>query len=485
MTAGRGGRPGTAPRLLPAAAVVFLLAVLAAVPGLAVRATYGAHLDVDEPQYLLTAISLAEDRSLDISDELAEERWRDFADRAPSVQTAIRADGRQVSPHDPLLPLLLAVPVALGSWVAAKVALALLAGLSAVLTLVLAVRAFAVPMPLAAAGVGLAAASPPLAVYATQVYPEMPAALCVVVAALALSGRLRRRGVLALGAAVVALPWLGLKYVPVAAVLAVLALLRLLRAGRRTAVAAFAVGLVVAGGGYLAAHRLLWGGWTAYAAGDHFVQSGEFGVVGFAPDYPGRSLRLVGLLVDRGFGLVPWQPAWLLVVPAAAALLARRGPGTAVLLAPLAAGWAVATWVALTMHGYWWPGRQLVVVLPLALVTVLVWLHGLGRAWLARLAAAGAVLGVLGYAALLRDGLARRLTWVVDAEHVGNPAYAVLRPFLPDYRAGGWSAYGALHLAWSALLVTLAVAAWRTAQAPRRSAPSAPRGARPRPTMRR
>nr|MDP9397141.1 hypothetical protein [Actinomycetota bacterium] len=185
-------RPGSLPR---AAGLVFLVAALAAAPGIAVRATYGAQLDVDEPQYVLTAVSLAEDRSLDISDELAEERWRDFADRAPAVQTAVRADGAQLSPHDPLLPLLLAVPVGLGGWVAAKVTLALLAALGAALTVVLAVRAFAVPVPLAAGGVGLAAASPPLAVYATQVYPEAPAALTTVAAALALTGRLRPAGV--------------------------------------------------------------------------------------------------------------------------------------------------------------------------------------------------------------------------------------------------------------------------------------------------
>jgi hypothetical protein len=33
------------------------------------RATYGARVTADEPQYLLSAISLAEDRDLDIADE--------------------------------------------------------------------------------------------------------------------------------------------------------------------------------------------------------------------------------------------------------------------------------------------------------------------------------------------------------------------------------------------------------------------------------
>ena len=35
-----------------------------------VRAAYGAQTTADEPQYLLTAISLAEDGDLDVADEL-------------------------------------------------------------------------------------------------------------------------------------------------------------------------------------------------------------------------------------------------------------------------------------------------------------------------------------------------------------------------------------------------------------------------------
>src|SRR6185295_10887724 len=111
-----------------------------------------------------------------------------------------------------------------------------------------------------------------------------------------------------------------------------------------------------------------------------FQSSGEFGVVGLHPDYPGRSIRLLGLLVDRDFGIAAWQPAWFLVIPALVALLVSRPRHWPALVAPLLVGWATATWVALTMQGYWWPGRQLVVVLPLAVLVILVWLARAGRA---------------------------------------------------------------------------------------------------------
>ena len=60
------------------------------------------------------------------------------------------------------------------------------------------------------------------------------------------------------------------------------------------------------------------------------------------------------------------------------------------------------------MHGFWWPGRQVVVVLPLLLVAVLWWADRvagpLGRAAAALL---GAV-GLVATAALLVDGWAGR-----------------------------------------------------------------------------
>jgi hypothetical protein len=439
-----------------AGVAVFLVAVFAAALGIGVRASFGAHVAVDEPQYALTALSLAEDLDLDISDELAERRWRVFADREPPVQTEVLAGGRQVSPHDPLLPILLAVPMGTFGWVGAKATLALLAGLLAALTLWVAVRRFGIEPKLAAVGVGLAFASAPLAVYGQQIYPELPAALVAMVAVAVLTGEARARNLVALAAAVTLLPWLSVKYVPVAAALAGVAAVRWWRAGRGRDVGLLAGGLAVFAAAYLAVHRLVWGGWTVYASGDHFQRSGEFGVVGFEPNYLGRAVRLVGLLVDRDFGLVPWQPAWLLVVPAVAAVMARRPRGAGALLAPLLAGWLVATFVALTMHGVWWPGRQLVVVLPLALVAVLWWLGRLGPAARVGAAALGAA-GVLTYAALLADGYARRITWVSRFQEVDAPAYRTLRALLPDYRGD----YLVLHLAWCALLVALLILGWR------------------------
>src|SRR5215211_4208328 len=440
--------PAAPTRLRLAMAVVGVLAFLVAAAGIAVPATHGTRTTADEPQYLLTAISLAGDGDLDIADELAEGAWRPFHALPLPEQTVALDGGRRLSPHDPLLPVLLAGPVALGGWVGAKLAMAALAGLLAALLVWTAVRRLGVPVTTAALAGGVFACSPPLATYGSQLYPEVPAAL-------ARPGPPSRRATLGVGGAVVALPWLGVKYAPVAAALALVAGWRLVRGGRGRRALALAGSLAAAGVVFLVLHRWWYGGWTPYAAGDHFV-GGELTVVGAEPDYLGRSRRLVGLLVDRGFGVAAWQPAWLLAVPALAALARRRPRGWAALAAPLAAGWLVATFVALTMHGWWFAGRQVVVVLPLAALAVAWWTGREGGRRLL-LAVAGGV-GVLAQLWLVAEGAAGRITWAVDFTATANPLYRAWRLALPDYLAMSWWTW-ALHGAWLVALAALAVTA--------------------------
>jgi len=455
--------------------VVGVLAFLAAAAGILVPAAHETRTTADEPQYLLTAISLAEDGDLDIADELADGRWRPFHALPLPQQTEPLAGGRRLSPHDPLLPLLLAGPVAAAGWVGAKLAMAVMAGLLAALLLWTAVRRLGVPVATAVLAVAVLACSPPLAVYGSQVYPELPAALAVLAAAAALTttGVPSVGATVVVGVAVVALPWLGVKYAPVAAAVALVACWRLAREGRARRALALAGSLALAGVVFLVLHRWWYGGWTPYAAGDHFV-SGELSVVGTDPDYLGRGRRLVGLLVDRGFGLAAWQPAWLLAVPAVAALARRRPAGWTAIALPLAAGWLVATFVALTMHGWWFAGRQVVVVLPLAALAV-AWWTGPDRRRRLLLAMAGAA-GVLAFGWLVAEGAAGRVTWAVDFAATTNPLYRAWRLALPDYLAmSRWS--WVLHVAWLAFLAGLAA---RAVVAARPSRQSQPRLQRPR-----
>jgi hypothetical protein len=446
-------------RLWTAMLVVGVVTALWSGVAVGARATHGARTTADEPQYLLSALSLWEDHDLEITDELAEERYRDFHEVALPVQTEA-VDGRLLSPHDPFLPALLAVPVGLAGWVGAKVALSLLAGALAALLVWTAVVRFAVSVGTAATVVLAFAVAAPLSAYGTQVYPELPAALAVTGAVAALTGPLDRRGRWVLGAAIVALPWLGVKYAPVAVALAGVGAWSLVRRGDRRPAGRWLAGLALAGVAFLILHRAWYGGWTVYAAGDHFVD-GELSVMGSSPDPLGRSSRLVGLLVDRGFGLAAWAPGYLLVVPALAAVARRRPPGALALVAPLAAGWATATWVALTMHGWWWPGRQVVVVLPCLVLAVAWWAECVGRRATQIVAALGAVGAVL-WMWLVVEVLLGQRTLVFSFESTRDPIYRAWRAVLPDYHhpsAATWL----LQAAWLLVLAALARWGWRRA----------------------
>jgi hypothetical protein len=317
-----------------------------------------------------------------------------------------------------------------GGWVAAKLAMAAMAGLLAAAMLWVAVRRLRVPLPRAVLTVACFSLAAPLSVYGTQVYPELPAALVVTVAVGGLLGASRRDSI-AVGIAVVALPWLSVKYAPVASVLAVLALWRL--PGHRVALLVWFTGSGLA---FAAAHLAVYGGLTPYAAGDHFV-GGEATVAGTDPDWLGRSRRLLALLVDRDYGLVAWHPAWLLALPAVGAALRRRSQ----LLPVLLAGWLTATFVALTMHGFWWPGRQVVVVLPIAVLLIAQWAPP-------RLLALGAVLGAaLWWWFVLGDG-----TFVVHWR-----THGLLRPLLVPANDDARTA------AWTVMALALLAVGWRSA----------------------
>jgi hypothetical protein len=269
--------------------------------------------------------------------------------------------------------------------------------------------------------------------------------------------------------AVTALPWLSVKYAPVAASLAVVGLLQLRRArGRPTAVSVLAV-FAAMGMIYLLVHRVVWGGWTVYASGDDFQSGGEFSVVGTHPNYPGRTERLTALLLDRHWGIAAWQPAWLLAVPALAALLARRPRGWAGLLFPVLAGWLVATYVALTMSGFWSPGRQVVVILPLVVLVIAWWLSTAPPAAIVAGAALG-FLGVVAMASLLVDGWDRRISWVFGFEQVDDPLYDGWRLLLPPYRGGSGAEVWVRHGLWLVLLAAVASLAYRVGDRPARGA---------------
>ncbi len=439
------------------AIICFFAGVTAGFVGIDARATYGARVSADEPQYLLTAISLGEDFNLDISDELEDQRYLPFHEIRVDQQTIdMNSEGQRISPHDPLLPLVLAGPMRLGGWVAAKATLAVMLGLVAAITHRLASRRFGVDPRIAGLVVVAFFVSSPLASYGSQIYPATLAALCVVVAAVGTTGVLQGGRTALAVLAVLALPWLSVKYVPLASVFAVALLVRHFSTAHSRKLAAIIGVFAVAGITYAVVHRRIWGGWTVYSSGDHFVD-GEFLVVGSNPNYIARSNRLVGLLVDRYFGIAAWAPAYLLAPAGLTALFLHRKRrrwfssfDSTVLLSAVAVGWAVATWVALTMHGWWWPGRQIVPVLPLIVIGIAVLVERF-RFLLWPMMAAG-LWGLVNWVWIATEASTDRRALIVDHEDTANPLFQLWSRLLPDHRIDAL-ADQLMTLAWVAVLL--------------------------------
>ena len=442
-------------------ALVGLITFVVALAAIDARATYGARISVDEPQYLLTAISLGEDFDLDISDEIREDRFLPFHERPTLSQQTIDLNdqGQRLSPHDPLLPLALAGPMRLGGWVAARIAMAAFAGLTAMATVWTAVRRFGLASGPASLVIGAFSLSPPLIAFGNQIYPAMLSALCVVGGvALVTSPRARVRAATAIP--VVALPWLSVKYAPHAAVLAV-AIAWTLRHHRRLAAATMAF-LAAMGVAYLALHQGIYGGWTVYSTGDHFVEGGgEWEVVGSNFNPLGRTRRLVGLLVDKNFGLAAWAPAFLAAPLALTWFGATKQRHRLLLFSLVGVGWAMATWIALTMHGWWWPGRQVVPVVPLLVIAITTAVVG-SRARIGAVLAASA-LAIAGWLWLVVEASTDRRTLIVDFFETSWPVYRAWRQVLPNM-AGFELTETGLTVAWTIVLVAPCVALlWRAA----------------------
>ena len=418
--------------LLLAAVALFLLLALAYSFSAGIRASRSASITGDEPFYLLTTQSLIADGDLDLTNQYAARSYKSFFDHPNELwrQSVFTPDGRLLSPHNPGLSLLVIPGFALGGLLGAQVQLLLLAAAALALAFVLADRltgrralSWAVAL-----GVGLSATA---FIYSTEVYPEFPAALALVVALLLVTGR-RRPGLwegLGLAASLTALCWLGTKYVPLALPVSGYFLLRSGWSGRAALVAAGSV----SAGLFIWFHLHVFGGLTPYGVNVVYARWSTVDILGGHVEFGERYYRLWGLFIDRRFGIGRWAPLLLAAVPGLA-LLAWGAATHRLLLGLILLQLLIAAFVAITMMGWWFPGRTLLTVLPLLVVPIVlvfarapVW----GRA-------AVALLGV--YTAVITAGLARART-----RRRGHHRRGPLRHGLPAL-SGGRGLLPPLHL---------------------------------------
>lgn len=430
--------------LLVSALALFAVLSLAYVGSISLRASWAESITGDEPFYLLTTQSLLQDGDLDLTQQYQLRSYQAFFNHPDGLwQQSVRLDnGILLSPHNPGLSVLLIPGFGLGGLLGAQTQLLILAALTFALTYVLIARNTGEYLWswLAAAIVGLSANA---FVYATEIYPEMPAALLLITSLLLVQSKSSNSAMrtLLLVSLLSAMVWLGIKYSPLAALVALWAMWQLDARPR----AALLLAGGVSAGIFVWFHLMTFGSLTPYSVGVVYAGDPTLAVLGQHLGISDRAYRLIGLVIDQRFGIGRWAPVLLIAIPGMA-LLWRGGSSTKLVLTLIVTQLLIATFLAITMMGWWFPGRTMITVLPLfalPLALLLIRLPKWGRAAVGLLAAYTLAIT----AALVIAGHNGEIAIAVDPFDMKAFLFQVVSPIFPDYRSwtvqtylltGGW-----------------------------------------------
>jgi hypothetical protein len=185
---------------------------------------------------------------------------------------------------------------------------------------------------------------------------------------------------------------------------------------------------------YAWAHYALFGALTPYSVGTVYAGESTGEVLNAHLGIREQAYRLYGIFIDRRFGIGRWAPV-LFVALAGIPLLFRMRAGSAV-AAALAAQLFMATFVAITMMGWWFPGRTMATVIPLLALPLALLVDRFGRP-AAAIAGLAAVYSALITVVLAEAGHAREIVIAVDPFELSSPLFAEVSRLFPQYTSWG------------------------------------------------
>jgi hypothetical protein len=341
----------------------------------------------DEPHYLLILQSLLADGDIDVYNDYRGERYRAFYPGPLENHAYPGKNGpeHEYSRHLPGISFL-AIPSYLAGELAGKalapgprdaavrarilifasrLTICLLAAALGAAFFLLALRITGRTGPSLLAWAVFSFTSP-LVYFSQLVYPEVPAALVALLIFLfvILEKEPRPKALWLAGAGIAVLPWFGIKYIAISAVLFAFCLLSRPRAGGRIRSRFLSLSLIpaVSAGAYLFFFWSLYGTLSPTAAYGNAFPANH---IAFATR-SGPGLREVlrfafGYLFDQRFGIIPHSAAYILLF-AGAVILWKRSRRTAVPLLVLFGVYWVQTSVAGVWGGYCPPGRLMLPV---------------------------------------------------------------------------------------------------------------------------
>ena len=178
-------------------------------------------------------------------------------------------------------------------------------------------------------------------------------------------------------------------------------------------------------------HVETFGGLTPYTIGAVYAGDDTLTIIDKHFSFDGRVYRLLGLFVDQRFGIARWAPV-LLLVPVGVSVSLFRSSETRWIAGLICAQICIASFVAVTMMGWWFPGRTLMTTAPLMsvlLALVILKANLLGRVFII-------VLGIYSLMitlALMVGGHLEQIVIAVDPFKLPSPLIQLSSGLFPNY----------------------------------------------------
>ena len=342
----------------------------------------------DEPHYLLITQSLLADGDIDVYNDYRGERSRILYPGPLENHAFPGKNGpeHEYSRHLPGISVLALPSYLAGKWFAKTLApgpeqaaartriiifatrlmICLLAAALGAAFFLLALRIIGRPGPSLLAWAVFSFTSP-LIYYSQLIYPEIPAALVAILVFLfvILEKEPRPVALWLTGAGIAILPWFGIKYIAVSAILFAFSVLSLARVRDRGRAGFLSLSLfpAVSAGAYLYLFWTLYGTFSPTAVYGDALPADHIAFVTKSGPGLGEALRFAfGYLFDQRFGIIPHSAVYILLF-AGAVLLWKRSRRIALPLLVLFAVYWIQTAIARVWGGYCPPGRLLLPVL--------------------------------------------------------------------------------------------------------------------------
>ena len=419
------------PKVTAGAIAIFAILILVYVASIDIRATRGASITGDEPFYLITTQSLIEDRNLDLRRQYELHSYESFFDHPDGLwtQSSARDNGKLLSPHNPGLSIFIIPGFKFGGLIGVQIQMMAVASLTFSLAYILLVRITGRLWISWLATITVAVTSTAF-IYSTEIYPEFPAALLLIISLLIIP-RINQSGIwqaIGLLLCLSAIVWLGVKYAPLAGLVAMWGFWRMTPSARGV----FLVSTILSASLFVWFHLDTFGGLTPYSVNLVYAGDGTISILGDHFDFTKRLYRPLGLFVDQRFGIARWAPILLLVIPAAP-LLWKIDALSRLVLTLLLVQILIATFVVVTMMGWWFPGRTLVTVLPLMALPLTI-LFTQSPTWVRILLGVLSAYSFVVTALLAVSGHAREVVIAVNPFEMSSNLFQFISPIVPDYR---------------------------------------------------